>query len=108
MSAAEARGRARGVRARLASLVWTVCSVLAVVLAVGALLVALDANRDNALVETVLKVADAVDLGIFSRGNGVLHFDGADAATKNALVNWGLGAVFYVVAGRVLERVLRP
>lgn len=81
--------------------------MLAVVLAVGALLIAIGANRDNALVRAVLHVADAVDLGVFSRDNGVMRFDGGDAATRNALVNWGLGAVFYVVMGRVLERVLR-
>lgn len=103
--AAERKGRRW--RDRLGQAVWSVCSVLAVVLAVGALLVAVDANRDNALVEAVLKLADAVDLGIFSRDNGVMRFDGQDATTRNALVNWGLGAVFYVVTGRILERVLR-
>ncbi|GAA4114037.1 hypothetical protein GCM10022215_11830 [Nocardioides fonticola] len=86
---------------------WSICSVLAVVLATGALLIALDAPRANAVVETVLKVADAVDLGVFSRVDGIVRFEGADAATRDALANWGLGAVFYVVMGRVLERVLR-
>ena len=56
----------------------------------------------------VLDVADVVDLDVFSRDNGIFTFDGADAATKNALVNWGLGAVAYLVVGRILERIVRP
>ena len=39
------------VRTRLAQLIWLVAVVCALFLAVGALCVALDANRDNALVE---------------------------------------------------------
>jgi hypothetical protein len=96
------------VRVRLAQLVWLVAVVCALFLAVGALLIALDANRDNALVKFVLDVADTVDLQVFSRGNGIFTFDGGDAATKNALTNWGLGAVAYLVVGRILERLIRP
>lgn len=96
-------------RARVAALLWTVCVLLALVLAVGALLVAVEAvNEDNALVRFVLDAADAVDLGVFSRDGGVLDFSGANAETKNALFNWGLGAVVYLVVGRLLERLVRP
>lgn len=96
-------------RTRAAQLLWTVCVLLALVLAIGALLVVIDqVNEDNALVRFVLDTADAVDLGVFSREGGVLTFDGDNAETKNALVNWGLGAVAYLVIGRVLERVVRP
>lgn len=87
---------------------WVAAVVCALFLAVGALLIALDANRDNALVAFVLDVADVVDLDVFSRGNGVFHFSGEDAATKNALTNWGLAAVGYLVVGRILERIIRP
>lgn len=87
---------------------WAAAVVCALFLAVGALLIALDANRDNALVSFVLDVADTVDLDVFSRGNGVFHFTGEDAETKNALTNWGLAAVGYLVVGRILERVIRP
>jgi hypothetical protein len=96
------------VRVRLAQLVWLVAVVCALVLAVGALLIALGANKDNQLVKLVLDVADAIDLGVFSRDNGVFKFHGADAATKNALANWGLAAVAYLVVGRILERLIRP
>jgi hypothetical protein len=96
------------IRVRAAQVVWLLAVLCALVLAVGALCVALDANRDNALVRFVLDAADAVDLDVFSRGNGIFKFDGADAGTKNALANWGLAAVAYLVVGRLLERVIRP
>ena len=96
------------IRLRLSQVVWVVAVVCALFLAVGALLIALDANRDNALVGFVLDVANVVDLDVFSRGNGVFHFTGADAETKNALTNWGLAAVCYLIVGRILERIIRP
>ena len=100
--------RGSKVRVRLAQLVWLAAVVCALFLAVGALLIALDANGDNALVKFVIDVADVVDLQVFSRGNGIFTFDGGDAATKNALANWGLGAIAYLVVGRILERIIRP
>jgi hypothetical protein len=100
--------RTMAVRTRLAQVVWLAAVVCALFLAVGALLIALDANQDNALVKFVLDVADVLDLEVFSRGNGIFRFDGSDAATKNALANWGLAAIAYLVVGRVLERVIRP
>lgn len=96
------------VRSRLGQVLWLAAVACALLLAVGALLIALDANRDNALVRVVLDGADAVDLGVFSRRNGVFAFDGADAATKNALANWGLAAVAYLIVGRLVERIVRP
>ena len=100
--------RGSRVRVRAAQVVWILAVLCALVLAVGALFVALDANQDNALVKLVLDVADVVDVEIFSRDNGIFTFHGADAATKNALANWGLGAIAYLVVGRLLERVVRP
>jgi hypothetical protein len=101
-------GNAAKLRTRLAQLIWLAAVVCALFLAVGALLIALDANQDNALVKLVLDVADAVDLDVFSRDNGIFTFDGQDAATKSALANWGLGAIAYLVVGRILERIVRP
>ncbi|MEV7431119.1 MULTISPECIES: hypothetical protein [unclassified Nocardioides] len=98
----------KAVRANVATALWTLFALAAIFLAVGALCVALDANRDNGLVSFVLDVADAVDLGIFSRDNGIKQFDGGNAETKNALFNWGLGAVAWLVVGRIVERVVRP
>jgi hypothetical protein len=105
---AEPRGRGARVRVRIAQLVWLAAVLCALFLATGALCVALEANRDNALVKLVLDVADAVDLGVFSRDNGIFKFDGGDADTKNALANWGLGAVAYLLVGRIVDRIIRP
>jgi hypothetical protein len=96
------------VRTILAQLVWTLAVIAALFLALGALLVAVKANQDNALVTFVLRVADAVDLGLFDRDNGIKQFSGADSATKNALFNWGIGALAWLLAGRLVDRLLRP
>ena len=96
------------IRARLAQIVWLLAALAALVLAVGALLIALDANRDNTLVDTVLRAADYVDLDVFSRKDGIKQFDGQGAQVKNALLNWGLGAIAWLVVGRVLDRIVKP
>jgi hypothetical protein len=97
-----------GFRVQLARLLWLVCVVAALFLAVGALLIALGANQANPLVQFVLDGADLVDLGVFSRTAGIKQFSGPDAATKNALFNWGLGAIVWLVVGRIAERIVRP
>ena len=96
------------VRVVLAQVVWLLFLTAALFLAVGALLIAVDANQDNDLVKFVLAGADRVDLGIFSKDNGIKEFTGANAETKNALFNWGLGAVAWLVVGRILDRLIRP
>ncbi len=96
------------IRTRVAQLVWLVCALSALLLAVGALMVALDANQKNDLVDSVLRAADVVDMGVFSREDGVKRFRGAGADVKNALVNWGLGAVAWLILGRVLDRIIKP
>lgn len=95
-------------RSRLGQLIWLVCVVCALFLAIGALLVALDANASNGLVAFVTDGAGAVDLGVFDRNDGIFKFDGSNAEVKNSLVNWGLGAVFWLVVGRILDRLVRP
>ena len=77
-------------------------------LLLGAVLVVLEANTRNALVEAVLRAADWADLGVFSRTAGVKQFTGDGAAVKNAITNWGLGAVAWLVVGRVARRILTP
>ena len=108
---AQAKAAVNQVRTRLAQVVWIVCVVAALFLAAGALCIALKANPDNALVKFIIDTADKLDLGVFSRGkDGVAHFTGHThaAETKNALVNWGLAAVVWLVVGQVLERIIRP
>jgi hypothetical protein len=96
------------IRARLAQVIWLLAALAALVLAVGALLIALDANRSNSLVELVLRTADTIDLDIFSRRDGIKQFTGDGAQVKNALFNWGLGAIAYLVVGRLLDRIIKP
>ena len=105
---ARAKGAVSSLRTRIAQLVWLVCVVCAVLLALGALLVALDARRGNELVSFVLQGANAVDLGVFQRNAGIFDFKGDGAEVKNALVNWGLGAVAWLIVGRILDRIIRP
>ena len=106
----QGQGRFDWVRLRLAQLVWLVCVVAALFLAVGALLIALgdSVNRDNDLVKFVLDTADKLDLGVFDLDDGVLQFHGKNAETKDALLNWGLAAVTWLIAGRILDRIIRP
>ena len=97
------------VRAQAAKIVRIVFILLALVLAVGAFLVAVRDNvsADNPLVKFIWHVADAID-GPFSRDNGIFTFTGKNAATKDAVVNWGIAAIVYLVIGNVLARLLRP
>jgi len=90
------------VRSRLASLVWLAAVVCALLLAIGALVVALQMNEHNAIVSFVTDAAHKLDFGEFKK------FHGQDAATKSALVNWGIAAVIYLVIGKVLDRIIRP
>ena len=90
------------VRSRIASLVWLVAVICALFLAVGALLVALKMNQANPIVSFILDMANRLDFGTFK------DFTGKGAATKEALTNWGIAAVIYLVAGKVLDRIIRP
>jgi hypothetical protein len=109
-AAAKAKAGSDWVRLRLAQLVWLVCVLAALFLAVGALLIALgdSVNRSNDLVQFVLDTADKLDLGVFDLDDGVFSFQGKNAETKDALLNWGLAAVTWLIAGRILDRIIRP
>ena len=95
-------------RVQLARVIGLVFLVLALVLALAALCIALEANPDNSFVKFILDFADAVDLGVFDLANPIKEFGGANGPTKEALLNYGLGAVVYLIVGRILERVVRP
>jgi hypothetical protein len=96
------------IRIIAARVVWGIFLVFGLIMASAALLIALDANEKNNLVNFVLDFAKAIDLGIFDRDNPIRTFEGANNATKEALLTYGLGAVTYLVVGRVLERVIQP
>ncbi|WP_374970026.1 hypothetical protein [Terrabacter sp. BE26] len=98
----------RRLRTMLGETVWIVCLLAAASLLIGTALVVVGANTHNALVQGVLHAADWADLGVFSRTAGVKQFTGDGAAMKNALTNWGLGAVAWLVVGRIARRFLTP
>jgi hypothetical protein len=108
--AAQAKAAANLVRTRVSQVVWIVCALAALVLAAGALCIALKANQENDLVKFCTDTADKLDFSVFSRTDGVAHWKGHShtALTKNACVNWGLAAVVWLIAGKVVERLVRP
>ncbi len=99
---------ATSLRAGLSRVVWLICVLCALVLAFGALLIALGAPPSNAGVELVLHAGDLLDLGVFSRDGAVHVFEGPDAETRNSLVNWGVAAIGWLILGRILDRIIAP
>ena len=97
------------VRSRAARVVRICFAVLATILALGALIVVLrnNINEQNSIVELITNVADAVS-GPFSRDDGIFSFKGKNAASKNALLNWGIAAIVYLIIGRVLANAIEP
>jgi len=88
----------------IASIVWLVAVLAAVVLALGALLYALDAtNPDNGVVQFFIGTGKRL-VGPFAN---VFEF-GKGESGKEHLVNWGLAAVVYLIIGKVLDRIIRP
>ena len=81
----------------------------AVVLALGAFLIAARDNvsQTNEVVKFIKGFADAVD-GPFSRDDGIFKFTGENAETKDAVVNWGIAAIVYLAIGRYVQHLLAP
>jgi hypothetical protein len=104
VSRGQVKGAVDGVRERVAAIVWILTVIAAVILAAGALLIALDANPNNDLVDSVIGWAGDLD-GPF---NNMFTFDGENAATKEALVNWGLAAVAWLIGGKIASSIIRP
>lgn len=97
-------GAARRWRSRLATLVFLVGAGCALCLAVGALLVALRADRQVPLPGTVSLLVHAADR---LAGERVVDLHGRAPAVVELLVTWSLAAVGYLVAATVADRVLR-
>jgi hypothetical protein len=99
------------VRSTVATVVWVAAVLCALVLAAGALVVALDFNARNGVVKFLTDTANNInflgDLKTFEpdgRGREAIQ----SARTKEVLVNWGICAVVYLVGGKILDRVIRP
>lgn len=97
------------IRQTMAKVLRVVFLLFAVVLALGAFLIAARDNvsQSNELVKAVKAIADAID-GPFSRENGIFKFTGENAETKDAVVNWGIAALVYLAIGRYVQRLLGP
>jgi hypothetical protein len=97
------------IRSQASRAVRIIFGVLATILALGAVLVVLrnNVNEQNSIVEFITNVADAVS-GPFSRTDGIFDFTGKNAVAKNALLNWGIAAIVYLVIGRLLANAIAP
>ena len=97
------------IRTKAARVVRIVFGVAATILALGAVLVVLrnNINEQNSIVQLILNVADAIS-GPFSRDNGIFDFTGKNAVAKNALLNWGIAAIVYLLVGRLLANAIAP
>jgi hypothetical protein len=97
------------IRTQAARAVRIVCGVAATILALGAVLVVLrsNVNADNSIVKLITDVADAIS-GPFSRNDGIFDFSGKNATAKNALLNWGIAAIVWLLAGRLISGWITP
>ena len=97
------------IRSKVARAVRIVFAVLAAILALGAVLVVLrdNINAQNVIVKAIIDIADAIS-GPFSLQDGIFDFKGKNALSKNALLNWGIAAVVYLLIGRFLGNAIAP
>jgi len=97
------------VRSKAARAVRIIFAALATILALGALLVVLreNVNQENSVVELIINTADTIS-GPFSRTDGIFDFSGKNAVAKNAMLNWGIAAIVYLLVGRLLANLIAP
>jgi hypothetical protein len=110
-AAAGARETVQSVRKGVASAVWLLAVLAAVILAAGALVIALDFNRRNGVVSFFVHTADNINfLGTLKKFDPAGKSPAAQhsALVKTVLVNWGICALVYLVLGKILDRVIRP
>ncbi|MGJ9421764.1 hypothetical protein [Aeromicrobium sp. CF3.5] len=109
MAERTARSQTAHVRTLLARALQLACTAIAVILALGALFIAVrgSINNGNSIVEFVTDVAGFFD-GPLARQDGIFAFSGDGAITKNALLNWGLAAIVWIIIGRIASLVVRP
>lgn len=97
------------IRNGLATGVWVLAVLAAVILAVGALVLVLDFDKKNAVVKFFIDAAGALDIfGPFKEFEKGKKESQHSVEVKNALVNNGIYAIGYLIVGKVLERVIRP
>ncbi|MEV5962093.1 hypothetical protein AB0L70_10035 [Kribbella sp. NPDC051952] len=92
----------RKLRNLIASLIWLVAVLVAAVLALGALFTALDqTNQSNEIVRWILERGHDL-VGPFK------DLFRLETAKNTLLVNWGIAALVYLIAGKIIERFVRP
>jgi hypothetical protein len=92
----------RKLRNLLASLIWLAAVLAAAVLALGALFTALDqTNQSNEIVRWILERGHDL-VGPFK------DLFRLETAKNTLLVNWGIAALVYLIAGKIIERIVRP
>ena len=84
----------------LARVIEVAVAIVALIIALGVLLVVLEANRDNSLVKAIHDAGDWL-VGPFG---DVFKLDDRKLMVA---VNWGLAVVVYVLVGRTIARLLR-
>jgi hypothetical protein len=100
----------QSVRTGVATVLWLLAVLAAVLLAIGTLVVALDFDEKNAIVNFFRQTAENIDFGAFKtfepdgKGEAARH----SALVKTVLVSWGTAALIYLVVGKILDRVIRP
>ena len=92
--------RAYGALGFLARALEVVVAVVSSIIAVGVLLVVLEANPENTIVDAVLDAARWL-VGPFE------DFFTLDDPKLEIAVNWGLAVVVYVLVGRTLANLMR-
>jgi hypothetical protein len=95
-------GHRRGI-ALLAGLLGALGLICSVILAIGALLVALGAGAGNGAYDLVSSICDA----LVGPLRDVFSFSGVNADMKEALVAWGLGSMGYLLVGLFAQSFLR-
>ena len=92
----------RKLRNLIASLIWLIAVLAAGVLALGALFTALDqTNQSNEIVRWILERGHDL-VGPFK------DLFRLETAKNTLLVNWGIAALVYLIAGKIVERIIRP
>src|SRR5687767_15015225 len=94
----DASSTVRSVRSGVATAVWLLAVLAAVILAAGALVITLDFNEKNDVVKFFRETADNLnflgELKSFEAGKSAESQH--DALVKTVLVNWGICAVVYL------------
>jgi hypothetical protein len=83
-----------------AAIVMAIFTIIALILILGILLVLAGANRQNMIVDGILNVGQFF-------AHPFDHMFTAHTAKQDILVNWGIGAIVYLVVGGILARLAR-